>query len=260
MERKKVHIDINEYPESFHEFLKDATIYDSSCSKEARVIFIDKGDGYYLKKAVKGSLKTEAELTDYFHKKGLATEVLAYESADFDYFLTRKVQGEDCVHRTYLENPKRLCETTATLLRKLHEEDFSDCPVDRMKTYFETVDTNYKKGIFDNSLFTQKWQIGNKDETKAFTDKNKHLLKSDVLLHGDYCLPNIMLDNWQFSAFIDLGNGGIGDRHIDLFWGIWTLYFNFKTNKYDDYFMDAYGRDKIDEEKLRLIAAMEAFG
>ena len=238
MERRKVQLDINEYPESFHEILKDATVYDSSCSKEAKVIFIDKDDGYYLKKAEKGSLKTEAELTAYFNKKGLAAEVLSYESGLFDYFLTRKVFGEDCVHPAYLENPKKLCETTATLLRKLHEEDFSDCPTDRMKTYFETVDNNYKKGVFDNSIFTKKWQIGN----------------------GDYCLPNIMLNNWKFSAFIDLGNGGIGDRHIDLFWGIWTLYFNLKTNKYDDYFMDAYGRDKIEEEKLYLIAAMEAFG
>ncbi|MBQ8540626.1 MAG: aminoglycoside 3'-phosphotransferase [Clostridia bacterium] len=260
MEKRKIHIDLNEYPQSFHKFLKDATVYDSSCSKEARVIFIDKDGGYYLKKAEKGSLKTEAELTAYFNQKGLATEVLAYESDAFDYFLTRKVQGEDCVYRGYLENPKKLCETTATLLRKLHEEDFSDCPIDRLNTYFETVDNNYRKEIFDNSIFTPKWQLGNREETKKYADSNRHLLKSDVLLHGDYCLPNIILDNWKFSAFIDLGNGGVGDRHIDLFWGIWTLYFNLKTNKYDDYFMDAYGRDKIEEEKLYLVAAMEAFG
>lgn len=260
MERREIQVNLNEYPESFHEFLKDATIYDSSCSKEAKVIFIDKDGGYYLKRAEKGSLKTEAELTRYFHKKGLATEVVDYTSQEFDYFLTRAVKGEDCIYPLYLENPKRLCETTATLLRMLHETDFSHCPVDRTKTYIETVENNYKKGIFDNSLFTQKWRIGNKDETKKYADKNKHLLTNDVLLHGDYCLPNIMLDNWRFSAFIDLGNGGVGDRHIDLFWGIWTLYFNLKTNKYDDYFMDAYGRDKIDEDKLRLIGAMEAFG
>ncbi len=260
MERRKVNIDYKEYPETFHFLLKNADVYDSSCSPEARVIYIDKDEGLYLKKSKLGSLKNEAELTAYFNKKGLAPCVLEYVTEDGDYLLTRRVKGEDCTFYKYLESPKKLCETTATLLRKLHETDFSDCPVDRVKTYLETVDLNYRKGIFDNSIFSQKWQIGAKDETKKYADRYRHLLEKDTLIHGDYCLPNIVLDDWKFSSFIDLGNGGTGDRHIDLFWGIWTLYFNLKTDKYDDYFKDAYGRDKIEDEKLRLIAAMEAFG
>ena len=87
----------------------------------------------------------------------------------------------------------------------------------------------------------------------------KHL-KTDTLLHGDYCLPNIMLDNWRFRGFIDLDCGGIGDRHVDLFWGIWSLGFNLKTDAYRDRFLDAYGRDAVEEEMLRLIAAIEVFG
>ena len=85
-------------------------------------------------------------------------------------------------------------------------------------------------------------------------------LDDRVLLHGDYCLPNIMLDDWKLSSFIDLGNGGVGDRHIDLFWGAWTLWFNLKTDKYRNRFFDAYGRDKVDVEKIKIIAAAEVFG
>ena len=33
-----------------------------------------------------------------------------------------------------------------------------------------------------------------------------------------------------------------------------------KTDAYRDRFLDAYGRDKIDEEKLRIVAAAEVFG
>ena len=83
---------------------------------------------------------------------------------------------------------------------------------------------------------------------------------AEVLLHGDYCLPNIMLDNWRFSGFIDVGNGGVGDRHVDLFWGAWTLNFNLGTDKYRERFFDAYGRDKLEPDKLRTIAAFEVFG
>lgn len=84
-------------------------------------------------------------------------------------------------------------------------------------------------------------------------------LRTDALLHGDYCLPNIILDDWRFSGFIDLDHAGLSDRHIDVFWGAWTLWFNLHTSAYCSRFLDAYGRDVIDEGKLAAIAAMECF-
>jgi len=85
----------------------------------------------------------------------------------------------------------------------------------------------------------------------------KNMLIAEVLIHGDYCLPNIILDNWRFSGFIDLGLAGVGDRHIDLWWGAWTLHCNLKTDQWRDRFFDAYGRDKIEHEKLQIIGAIE---
>lgn len=86
------------------------------------------------------------------------------------------------------------------------------------------------------------------------------MLKKEVLIHGDYCLPNIILNNRKFSGYIDLDCGGIGDRHIDVLWGIWTLNYNLGTIEYTNRFIDAYGRDMIEPEKLRMIAAMEMIG
>ena len=259
MKRTAVSVKIEDYPIWVQEFIKDSKVYDSSCSKEARVIFIEKDEGYYLKSAPKGSLEAEGRLTEYFHKKGLATEVIGYMSEDKDFLLTKKVHGEDCTYQKYLDDPKRLCDTTATLLRELHEVDFSDCGVDRVKSYIETVENSYRKRHFDNDL-TDETRLLEREEAYRIAMENKHLLKNEVLLHGDYCLPNIMLDNWNFSAFIDLGNGGVGDRHIDLFWGAWTLKFNLGTDVYRDRFFDVYGRDKVDFDKLKIVAAMECFG
>ena len=69
-----------------------------------------------------------------------------------------------------------------------------------------------------------------------------------------------MLDEWDFVGFIDVDGAGIGDRHIDLFWGAWTLSFNLGTDEYRERFFDAYGRDKIDEDALSVVAAAEVFG
>lgn len=37
-----------------------------------------------------------------------------------------------------------------------------------------------------------------------------------VLLHGDYCLPNVLVDGGGGWSLIDLGRVGVGDRHLDL--------------------------------------------
>ncbi|MBQ9692725.1 MAG: aminoglycoside 3'-phosphotransferase, partial [Clostridia bacterium] len=59
---------------------------------------------------------------------------------------------------------------------------------------------------------------------------------------------------------IDLGGGGVGDKHVDLYWGAWTLNFNLKTDKYRKRFFDVYGRDEVDEEMISLIGVIECFG
>ena len=241
--------------------LSQGAVYDSSCSPEARVLFVDANRGYYLKSAPRGTLKNEAVMTDFFYQKGLGTRVLCYLSEAEDWLLTERVRGEDCTHPAYLANPRRLCDILGERLRALHETDFAGCPVtDRMASYCRTVEQNYQAGRYDGSLLTDGYGFTGAEEAWRLFSENRHRFSSDVLLHGDYCLPNVMLDDWQFSGFIDLGNGGVGDRHVDLFWGVWTLLFNLKTDAYRDRFLDAYGRDAVELDKLRLVAAAEVFG
>ena len=262
MKRTLITPDLDIYPRELRSFMDGAKVYDSSCSPEARVIFIDRDDGYYLKSAKCGTLKTEAEMTAYFHSLGLGAHVLYYGTeGEKDFFMTRRVTGEDCTHALYLEDPTRLCDLIATELRALHETDTADCPIkDRMSGYLALAQKNHAEERYDLSLFSGSFGFSSCGEAWNEIEKNGKYLKNEVLLHGDYCLPNIMLDRWRLSGFIDVGNGGIGDRHVDVFWGMWTLYFNLKTEKYTQRFLDAYGRDAIIPEKLRTVAAAEVFG
>lgn len=261
MERKPINVTETGTPSEFSSLLQGAKVFDSSCSPEARVYYIEKDGGYFLKKAAKGGLETEALMTAYFHKKGLGAEVLGYISRESDWLLTKRVSGEDCIDKRYLAQPERLCDILAQELRRLHETDFSDCPVkNRNESYIALAEKNYREGNYDSSLFPDNWGYASAQEAFKVVSETKGLLKSDVLLHGDYCLPNIILEDWRFSGFIDLGNGGVGDRHIDLFWGVWTLFFNLKTEKYGERFLDAYGRDKVNPEMLSAVAAFEVFG
>ena len=245
------------YPEEFLPLLDGARVFDSSCSPEAKVIYIDRDEGYFLKSSEKGSLVREALLGGYFHKKGLAPEVISYLSLEKDYLLTKKAQGLDATAKIYLDEPKRLAEKMGEVLRELHSLDFQDCPVkNRMESYFSLAEENARLDKYDLSFGSFK----SKKEAYEALKASRDILKCDTLIHGDFCLPNILFDNWSFSSFIDLGNGGAGDKHIDIFWGAWTLNFNLKTDKYRDIFLSAYGKERIENEALIAVSAAEIFG
>lgn len=259
MERRKITPDLAQFPSVFHPLLRHDT-YDSSCSSAARVFFVDTDGGYYLKTAKKGTLQREAEMTRLFHRHHLAAEVLSYESLEADWLLTRALPGEDCLDSLYRSDPKRLSALLGQLLRQLHDTPICEPAVpNRSEEVLHTAKAHYLAKQYDESLFPDNWGYACPEDAWQVIASRGWQLNSEVLLHGDYCMPNILLNNWDFSGFIDLDAAGMGDRHMDLFWGIWSLQFNLKTDQYRDRFLDAYGRDVFEEEKLQLIAAIEVF-
>lgn len=260
MKRTLIQPELSQFPAEFHALLT-APVFDSSCSPEARVYFIDRDGGLFLKSAPAGTLQKEAAMDRFFCEKGFGPQVLSYQTTDRDWLLTAAVPGEDCLHEKYIADPQRLCDTTALLLRQLHETPIDGCPIpDRTADYIATAEQNFRTGRYDATLFPDNWGYASAGEAMAVVREFSPALKHDTMLHGDYCLPNILLQDWRLSGFIDLGAGGAGDRHIDLFWGVWSLFFNLKTDAWGDRFLDVYGRDKIDKDILGSIGAFEVFG
>lgn len=261
MKRIPITPDWDAIPAQFHTLLEDATVCDSSSSPEARVYYIDTEGGLFLKTAPKGTLKTEAKMTAFYHSHQLGAEVLSYLEDDRDWMLTRRVPGEDCTDTLYLSQPERLAERLAELLFSLHSRTPKGCPVpDHTARYLATARRNFEAKSYRADLFPDNWGYASAEEAWTVIQEKSHYLRSDTLIHGDFCLPNVMLDDWNFSGFIDVGNGGTGDKHVDLFWGAWSLGFNLEDYKFSTRFLDAYGRNNFQPELLRLIAAIEVFG
>ncbi len=258
MKKTLITPDPNGFPTEFRSLIS-GDIFDSSCSSEARVYYIS-DKNLYLKRAPLGSLEAEAILTRYFGSIGLGAEVLSYASDTHDWLLTSAVEGEDLTHDNYTSRPEFLAEKLGTTLKMLHSLPFDDCPINRTESYLKNAEHGYKIKRYDDTLFPDNWGYASPDEAWSVIEKRGCELECNTLLHGDYCLPNIMFDGDLFSGFIDVGNGGVADRHIDLFWGAWTLQFNLKTDRYKDIFFDAYGRSDIDFDRFSLIAACEVFG
>jgi len=220
MKKTLTTINLSDYPVELHKYLTDADIYDSSCGENSQVLC--SSSGYYIKIAPKGSLEREAKLTDYFYDNGIGAQMIEYLSANKDYMVTRQIPGQDATH--YQDNPEKLCEVLANTMKYIHGMTMDNIIPSPCMEYYAA----------DN------------------------ILETDTFIHGDFCLPNIMLEEYTFKAFLDVGFAGEGDGHIDLFWVFWGCWFNLKTDRYTDLFLDLYGRENIDMGKLKYIARIES--
>ena len=178
----------------------------------------------FLKTGPAGTLARAAAMQAYFAEKHLAQEPVAFVCEDGrDYLLTRREPGVCGCEAELLARPEELAGRLGEAVRALHETDFSDCP------FFDV------------------------NEREA--GEQAHLLRVDALVHGDCCLPNLFFSD-RGCRFIDLGDAGAGDRHFDLYWACWSMQYNLKTDRYNARVLDAYGRDRIDPERMSLCARL----
>lgn len=243
------------FPDAIEKMIGQAQVYDSSCSENARVYYAE--NGLYVKTAAKGALAHEAQMGRLFAARQLGPEVLYY--AEGDWLVTREVPGQDLTH--FLDQPERLCHQMGYVLRKLHEHKAGDAPeAPAFSLYHEGVKRGVCEADFQKYVLLDSFGIRTHEEAFGLAKEGLSALRQDVLIHGDACLPNMMMADGKITSFIDFAASGAGDRHIDLFWAVWSLAFNLKTERYTALFLDAYGRDKVDEQKLRIVAALEALG
>jgi len=74
-----------------------------------------------------------------------------------------------------------------------------------------------------------------------------------VLIHGDYCLPNVLVEDGRLTGLVDVGRSGLGDPRDDLAAGLWTLHYNF-GHGFGPHFLESYGAQPMndkDMERLR---------
>lgn len=147
--------------------------------------------------------------------------VICYErDAEHQYLLMSRVSGRMSCDEYYLEHPKELITLLAEALKILWSIDISDCPRNR------DIDTELKEAEYrvDNRLVDldnvepPTFGEGGFKNPKELLEwlKNNRPDYEPVLSHGDFCLPNIFIENGKISGFIDLGDAGAGDKWRDI--------------------------------------------
>lgn len=248
-------------PTKIQDFIGNAKLTDTSGCSGAKTYFIDKGSGYYLKIWQAGKLENDYKALSYFSKDGFAPKPIMLISNSMDYLLTESAKGKPAINTSFLEKPKELAIRLGEILRGFHDGmNKKNCPFSNsVEDMMSRVNYNFTRSHIDEGMLGY---VGGNETNQIYNYicENVNVLKNDVVLHGDFCLPNIMMNtDMKLTCFIDLNAAGVGDRHYDIHWGKWSLSYNLKTREYEDLFMDSYGRDAIDAKRLKVISYISCF-
>ena len=150
-----------------------------------------------------------------------APRVLAYEKeGEYQYLLMSKVTGRMSCDPYYMERPKELIRVLADGMKLLWSIDISDCPricdLDQ-----ELKDARYRVENEQIDLEDAEPETfgenGFKNATELLTWLEEHRPSIEpVFSHGDYCLPNIFIEDGRLSGFIDLPEAGVADKWRDI--------------------------------------------
>lgn len=163
----------------------------------------------------------EIQVMEWLDGKLPVPKVIYQEKQDgMQYFLMSKVPGEMSCSEGYLQAAEKLVNILAEGLQMLWKVDLADCPFTcgldqklRMAAYNvehglvdveDTQPETFGENGFESPQKLLDWLAQNRPEEDL------------VFSHGDFCLPNIFIQNGKISGFIDLGQAGAADRYQDI--------------------------------------------
>ena len=154
------------------------------------------------------------------------------------------------------------------LLKMLWSVDISGCPRIRdLDTELEEAKSRVENGLVDvGDAEPATFGEGGFKDPEALLEwlyANRPDYEP-VLSHGDFCLPNIILNDGEVSGFIDLDDAGVGDKWRDIALCHRSLKHNFDGTYggriYPDFdpdmLFDALGIDP-DRDKLRYFMLLD---
>ena len=224
----------------------------------------------YLKVAERGAfcdLTRERDALEWLSRKALVPKVLGFETHDDkEYLLTSAIAGspasdllssDDISVRT----AAAILEKAAVALRSIHYLDITRCLLEeRLDAKFARAWKNIQKSFLSEARREFVLEHGGKlpEEVHGELNERRPLNEDLVFIHGDPCMPNIIVLDGEISGFIDLDGAGVADRYTDFA----VLFGSFKRNcrldvDHERIFFEAYGLIDIDREKLDFYIALD---
>lgn len=189
------------------------------------------------------SLRAEAERTRWAVRHLPVPTVLDEASQDgVSWMVTQAIRGDDATAVRWRTDVGRLVRALAEGLRAFHEASADDCPFDfRLERALAHARRRVERGEVDPARdFHAEFEGMSAEGALERLEDTRPTEERIVICHGDYCPPNVLIEDWVAVGFVDLGELGVADRWWDLAVASWAVGWNFGPG-YEDAFLAAYG-------------------
>jgi aminoglycoside phosphotransferase len=113
------------------------------------------------------------------------------------------------------------------------------------------------KGLVDPNEFDDERQGRTSEDLVRELFKSKPSNEDLVFTHGDYCVPNIILNDEKLNGFVDWGNAGIADRYQDIALLTRSICYNF-GEEWQELVFEIYGIEP-DWNKIHFYRLLDEF-
>lgn len=216
----------------------------------------------YLKidsRASKFSLRQEKIKLEWLKNRLLVSEVLLFaEDETNEYLLLSEIPGVNASDDSLKNDMPRTIKQLASGLKMIHKLPIENCPFDQRLSYkIEIAKERVINGLVEEEDFDEERQgrtaEGLFEELHAIVPTDEDL----VFTHGDYCVPNVILENGNLSGFVDWESAGVADRYQDIALLTRSILHNFGEDWTQNIF-EIYGIEP-DLQKLHFYRLLDEF-
>jgi aminoglycoside phosphotransferase len=159
--------------------------------------------------------------------------------------------GVDATHPEQLRDPERLTRALAAGLRRFHHgAPIDSCPFDfRLEAALAQARRRLGSGLSEEELdFHPEFHHLSPEEAMSVLESSRPTTEDLVVCHGDYCLPNVLIEDGEVTGYLDLGELGVACRWWDLATATWSLTWNLGKG-FEELFLEEYGVN-LDRERM----------
>jgi aminoglycoside 3'-phosphotransferase-2 len=179
------------------------------------------------------------------------------EAHGYVWLVLECLQGDDAAKSR--DPPAVKIYELANALKAIHALDPNACPFDETLTVKLARAADRVKA---NNVNAHDFDEENRGKTAAELlgemERLRPTTEGIVVVHGDACLPNMMLDGGRFSGFVDCGRLGRSDRYQDLALACRSIAMNLGS-EWVGAFLRAYGITSIDDGRARFYRLLDEF-
>lgn len=224
--------------------------------KKHKNIYLKSGDGISAK-----SLNLEASALAWLAGKGLnVPEIMFFDQKKGKTFLLISGVPGLPAHKIAERNKSEILKIVANALRKFHRTNlFGAETLNNLEDDLDKIYKHLKMGVINRNKFVAANDGKPPEDVFEYLRNNKVNFDKNSLIHGDFCLPNILIDQGNFG-FIDLGDCGPGDKYKDFSSMEVSIKRNFGTEWIEIFYKYYDPKLIIDRKKIHYYQLIDQFG